>query len=114
VERVAFVVEDTQQRLTCLLNPNTVVMRRVAAVRPQESVSGSFTGTGLSDDPLLYTGGGRTELELDLLFDVSLAERRQARACVRAARTRSGAGSGRWPAAATPRRSRSRLRRRWP
>ena len=28
---------------------------------------------GLSDDPLLYTGGGRTELDLDLLFDVSLA-----------------------------------------
>jgi hypothetical protein len=27
----------------------------------------------LRDDPLLYTGGGRTELELNLLFDVSLA-----------------------------------------
>jgi hypothetical protein len=27
----------------------------------------------MTDDPLLYTGGGRTELLLDLLFDVSLA-----------------------------------------
>ena len=67
-------VEDTQERLSCLLNPNTIVMRRVASVRPQASVTGSFTGTRLSDDPLLYTGGGRTELELDLLFDVSLTE----------------------------------------
>jgi hypothetical protein len=27
----------------------------------------------LADDPLLYTGGGRTQLQLDLLFDVALA-----------------------------------------
>jgi hypothetical protein len=31
-----------------------------------------LTGAGLGDDPLLYTGGGRTEIELDLLFDVEL------------------------------------------
>jgi hypothetical protein len=27
----------------------------------------------MSDDPLVYTGGGMTELQLDLLFDVTLA-----------------------------------------
>jgi hypothetical protein len=31
-------------------------------------------GSGLADDPLLFTGGGRTELVLDLLFDVDLVE----------------------------------------
>jgi hypothetical protein len=32
-----------------------------------------LTGEALTDDPLLYTGGGRTEIDLDLLFDISLA-----------------------------------------
>jgi hypothetical protein len=32
-----------------------------------------LTGRGATDDPLLYTGGGTTELRLDLLFDISLA-----------------------------------------
>jgi hypothetical protein len=73
VERVAFLIEETNERLGCLLNPETLVMRRVAGVQPRRSATGRLTGTGLADDPLLYTGGGRTELELDLLFDVSLA-----------------------------------------
>jgi hypothetical protein len=38
------------------------------------SGGGFLTSVGLSDDPLLYTGGGTTELRLDLLFDVSLTE----------------------------------------
>jgi hypothetical protein len=48
-------------------------MRRIAGVRPRRSATGQLTGEGLTDDPLLYTGGGRTELDLDLLFDVTLA-----------------------------------------
>jgi hypothetical protein len=32
-----------------------------------------LTGSGLSDDQLIYTGGGTTELNLDLLFDVSVS-----------------------------------------
>ena len=31
-----------------------------------------LTGSGLADDPVHFTGGGRTEIELDLLFDTSL------------------------------------------
>jgi hypothetical protein len=57
-----------------MLNPETLVMRRTAGVRPRRSSSGQLTGAGLADDPVLYTGGGRTILELDLLFDLGLAD----------------------------------------
>ncbi len=73
MERVAFLLEDTGERLGCLLNPETLVVRRRAGVRRRESVGGLVTGADRADDPLLYTGGGTTELTLDLVFDVSLA-----------------------------------------
>lgn len=73
MERVAFLVENTGQRLGALLNPNSLVVRRQAGIRQRLAAGGQLSGGGLSDDPLLYTGGGRTELDLDLLFDVSLA-----------------------------------------
>ena len=73
MERVAFLIEDTGQRLECLLNPETLVLRRTAGVAPRRSTTGRVTGAGMTDDPLLYTGGGSTEIDLELLFDVSLA-----------------------------------------
>ena len=73
MERVAFLIEENGERLGCLLNPESLVIRRVAGIHPRRSPGGQVTGAGLTDDPLLYTGGGRTELELDLLFDTSLA-----------------------------------------
>ena len=73
MERAAFLIEETNQRIGCLLNPESVVMRRAAGLRPRQSVGGQLTGSGQNEDVLIYTGGGRTELELDLLFDVSLA-----------------------------------------
>jgi hypothetical protein len=73
VERVSFLVEATGERLPCMLNPETLAVRRVAGVRPRRTAAGALTGAEMSDDPLLHTGGGRTELDLDLLFDVSLA-----------------------------------------
>jgi hypothetical protein len=73
VERVAFLIEETGERVGCLLNPESVVVRREAGLRRRASSVGRLTGRGLADDALLYTGGGRTELDLDLLFDVSLA-----------------------------------------
>ena len=73
MERVAFLIEESGERLSCMLNPESLVVRRNAGIRPQQSINGSLTGLSLSDDPLLYTGGGRTELQLDLLFDVHLA-----------------------------------------
>jgi len=73
VERVAFLLEKTGERIPCLLNPASVVVRRLAGVQSRQSTSGPLTGAALKDDPLLYTGGGTTEILLDLLFDVTLA-----------------------------------------
>jgi hypothetical protein len=74
MERVAFLIEETGERIGCLLNPDSLVIRRAAGVQPRRSAGGQLSGAGLGDDPLLYTGGGQTELEIDLLFDVSLAD----------------------------------------
>ncbi len=73
MERVAFLIEDTGVRISCLLNPDSVVVRRQAGVRVRRTLHGALTGLHLADDPLLFTGGGRTELELDLVFDIALA-----------------------------------------
>jgi len=73
MERVAFLVEKTGERIPCLLNPTSVVVRRLAGVRVRQSSSGPLTGAALKDDPLIYTGGGVSEILLDLLFDVSLS-----------------------------------------
>lgn len=73
MERVAFLLEKTGERIPCLLNPAGVVVRRLAGVQPRHSNLGPLTGAALKDDPLLYTGGGTTEILLDLLFDVTLA-----------------------------------------
>src|SRR6185436_21110791 len=73
MERAAFLIEDSGARIPCLLNPASVVMRRVAGIRPRFSIGGPLTGAGLGDSPLHFTGGGTTEITMDLLFDVSLA-----------------------------------------
>ncbi len=72
MERVAFLIEATGEQIYCLLNPETLVMTRTAGVEARQSSGGRLTGSGLADDPLLFTGGGRTELKLDLLFDIDL------------------------------------------
>lgn len=73
MERVAFLIEETNERLSCLLNPENVVMRRTAGVKPRETEGGQINAAGLDDAPLVSTGGGRTEIEMDLLFDIELA-----------------------------------------
>jgi len=74
MERVAFLIDETGVRVDCLLNPETVQVTRLAGVRPRSSAAGQITGQGLADDPLVFTGGGRTELTLDLLFDIDFVE----------------------------------------
>jgi hypothetical protein len=76
MERVAFLVDRTGERIDCMLNPETFEVRRLAGVRPHTTAAGHLVGAGLRDDPLLFTGGGRTELVLDLVFDVDLVESR--------------------------------------
>lgn len=73
MDRVGFLIEESGERLGCLLNPETIEITRVAGLRPRRVGAGLLTGKGLKDDPLLFTGGGTTELKLDLLFDVGLA-----------------------------------------
>ncbi|MGC5173153.1 hypothetical protein ACLQ2Q_21135 [Microbacterium sp. DT81.1] len=72
MERVAFIVEETGERITCMLNPEHIVQRRIAGLAPRRSGAGIVAGPARSDSPLLHTGGGRTEIELQLLFDVGL------------------------------------------
>lgn len=77
MERAAFLIHDPQRRaelprLSCLLNPSTLVFRRVAGLRRGRSLATALSQDGLRDDPLLATGGGLTELRVDLLFDVNL------------------------------------------
>lgn len=77
MERVAFMIEATGERLRCMLNPESVVLRRRAGLvarRTLAEVASSAALGSLGDDTLLNAGGGMTVLELDLLFDVSLAK----------------------------------------
>jgi hypothetical protein len=73
MERVAFLIENSGQRIGCLLNPEGLTVRRTAGVARRHHVANPVASADLTDDPLLYTGGGWTEIELDLLFEVSLA-----------------------------------------
>ena len=76
MERVAFIVDATGERVDCLLNPESLEVKRLAGIRPRATAGGQLVGAGLADDPVLFTGGGRTELVLDLLFDVDRADSR--------------------------------------
>lgn len=73
MERVVFLLEDTGERIACLLNPESLVLRRRAGIRQRESAGGLVTGSRMTDDSLIYTGGGMTSIEVDLVFDVSIA-----------------------------------------
>lgn len=70
--RVGFVVESSGATISALLNPISLVVSRSAGVVPQRTLSGAFARRSAADAPLLYTGGGRTELHLELLFDAPL------------------------------------------
>lgn len=72
MERVAFLIEATGERLGCLLNPESLIIRRQAGVRSRQLAGGLVAGSDLTDDQLLYSGGGSTEITMKLLFDVSL------------------------------------------
>lgn len=77
MERVSFILSDTGTRISCLLNPEHIVQRRTAGLRRPWAGTGPVGAADASDDVLVHTGGGRTELDLDLLFDIELAARQQ-------------------------------------
>jgi hypothetical protein len=72
MERVTFLVERTGERIPCLLNPERLEVRRSAGIVRRRGVGGAVIGNPRTDDPLVATGGGITEYELKLLFDVDL------------------------------------------
>jgi hypothetical protein len=73
VERVTFVLERTGARVSCLLNPEALEARRAAGVVRRRGAGGAVLGNPRPDDPLIATGGGVTEYDLKLLFDVDIA-----------------------------------------
>lgn len=74
MERVAFMIERTGERISCLLNPENLEMRRSAGIRARQEAGGFLAGQARTDHPLIATGGGVTELDLQLLFDIGIAE----------------------------------------
>ncbi len=73
MERVAFLVEDTNVQLRCMLNPENLVLKRHAGLTLSDYSADGLSGTGNAGNALLFNGGGFTELDLDLLFDVTLS-----------------------------------------
>jgi len=72
MERVAFLIEETGERIRCMLNPESLLIRRRSGLKQRESIGGFVAGSDLADDPLIHTNGGCTELQIDLVFDVAL------------------------------------------
>ena len=81
MERVTFLIERSGARIACLLNPESLEARRQAGITRRRHSGGGVLGNPRSDDPLISTGGGITEYDLQLLFDIDVAnEGRPARA----------------------------------
>lgn len=72
MERVVFIVEETNERIPCMLNPENLSVERCAGVRSVASLGGVLSSGEKKDDPVLWHGGGRTRIKLNLLFDVGL------------------------------------------
>lgn len=77
MERVTFLLAESNTRISCLINPDTLRLRRSAGLRPPMAGSGPITAPDQSDDPMLLSGGGSTEIDVDLLFDTGLAASRR-------------------------------------
>lgn len=70
---MTFLIERTGARIACLLNPESLEARRSAGIARRRHASGGVLGNPRSDDPLISTGGGITEYDVQLLFDVEVA-----------------------------------------
>ena len=73
MERVVFVVESNKKHIPCLLNPESLLMQRRAGIETRQFNGGLIANSNLKDDPLIFTGGGFTELTVNLLFDVNVS-----------------------------------------
>lgn len=70
---MTFVIERTAARISCLLNPEALETRRTAGILRRRGAGGAVLGNPRTDDPLIATGGGVTDYDLQLLFDVEIA-----------------------------------------
>ena len=46
MERVSFLIESTGERLSCMLNPETLEIKRTSGLRALQSLSGVCPGSG--------------------------------------------------------------------
>jgi hypothetical protein len=76
VERIAFLIEATGEWVRCLLNPEDLALTRQAGVHELRRNGRPVAGPSRREDPLVRTGGGRTTVDLRLLFDVSISRQR--------------------------------------
>ncbi|MCW8928904.1 MAG: hypothetical protein OQL19_01545 [Gammaproteobacteria bacterium] len=72
MERVTFLVEKTGHLISCMLNPETLVIKRRSGIHQRTIKSVVINADKSSDDGLIFSGGGNTVLELDLVFDISI------------------------------------------
>lgn len=75
MERVAFLIEQTGERVFAMINPEELTFERRSGVRMRNRNERPLAVTRRSDDPLIVVGGGITDLKLNLLFDVDLLAR---------------------------------------
>lgn len=78
MERVAFLIERTGERVFAMINPDELTFERQSGVAMRSRRRQPLATARRSDDPLIVTGGGVTDLKLNLLFDVDLLSRRNA------------------------------------
>lgn len=74
MERVAFLT-PAGDRVFAMINPDELTFERQAGLRPRLYNERPLAAVRRSDDPLIYVGGGVTDLKLNLLFDVELQAR---------------------------------------
>ncbi len=72
MERVTFLVEETGQLISCMLNPETLVVSRRSGIHQRNIKSIFIDSNKMADDGLIFSGGGKTVLELELVFDISI------------------------------------------
>lgn len=75
MERVAFLIEQSGERVFAMINPDELTFQRQSGVRMRQRHQRPLASARRSDDPMIYVGGGITDLKLNLLFDVDLLAR---------------------------------------
>lgn len=75
MERVAFLIEETGERVFAMINPAELTLERQSGIRMRQRHERPLACARRSDDPMIYVGGGITDLKLNLLFDVDLLSR---------------------------------------